>query len=273
LKNFLTRALTGIFYAAAIVSAICIHPYTFVVFFAIVVGLALWEFYELEKENNVTHKLIAIAGGIYLFAATFLYAGGYVSGYIFYPYIIFLLALLVSSLYDTSPNPIGKCSVTFFAHFYCAGLLSMLNFIVFDPVTKQYFPYYALLIFIFVWINDTGAYLIGITFGKHRLFQRISPKKSWEGFAGGCMFVVLSSLAVAYYFPEVINWHQSLSLGILTVIFSTWGDLIESLLKRTGGVKDSGTFFPGHGGVLDRFDSIILTAPAVLIYIELFIRN
>jgi len=273
LKNLITRALTGIIYVATIVSAIYIHPYTFLVLFATVVGLNIWEFYELEKESKVRHKLIAILGGMYLFTASFLYAGGFASAHIFYPYLLFLLALLIISLYRTTPNPAENCAIAFFAQFYCAGLLSILNFIVFDPATKQYFHAFVLLIFIFVWINDTFAYLTGITFGKHPLFQRISPKKSWEGFLGGFMFVVLSSLAIAYYFPEIINWRHSLTLGILTVIFSTYGDLVESLLKRTRGVKDSGTFLPGHGGFLDRFDSIILTAPAVFIYMELFIRN
>jgi phosphatidate cytidylyltransferase len=272
-KNFIIRALTGIIYVAAIVAAICIHPYTFLILFAIVVGSAIWEFYELEKESKVWHKLIAIVAGMYLFKASFLYAGGFASAHIFYPYLFFLLALLILSLYRTTPNPAEKFALTLFAQFYCAGLLSILNFIVFDPVTKQYFPFFALLIFVFVWINDTFAYLTGITFGRHPLFQRVSPKKSWEGFWGGFTIVVLSSLAVAYYFPDLLTWYQSLSLGILTVIFATWGDLVESLLKRTGGVKDSGTLLPGHGGILDRFDSIILVAPAVFIFMELFIRN
>ena len=273
MKNLITRALTGIAYVVAIVSAIYFHPYGFLVLFTAVVGLALWEFYELKKESKIRHRLFAIAGGMYLFTASFLFAGGFASAHIFYPYFFFLLTLLILSLYRTTPNPAENCALSLYAQFYCAGLLSMLNFIVFDPVTKQYFPFFALLIFLFVWVNDTFAYLTGITLGKHPLFQRISPKKSWEGFWGGFLFVLLSSLAVAYYFPEIINWYQSLSLGILTVIFATWGDLVESLLKRTGGVKDSGTFFPGHGGILDRFDSIILAAPAVFIFLELFIRN
>ena len=273
LKNLITRAFTGVIYVAAIVTAICIHPFTFLILFSIVVGCAIWEFYELKKESKLRHRLPAIVGGMYLFTASFLYAGGFTSAHIFYPYIFFLLALLILALYRTTPNPAVNCALALFAQFYCAGLLSMLNFIVFDPATKQYFPYFALLIFIFVWINDTFAYLTGITFGKHPLFQRVSPKKSWEGFWGGFAFVALSSLALAYYFPEIINWHQSLSLGILTVIFATWGDLVESLLKRTGGVKDSGTFFPGHGGILDRFDSVMLAAPAVFIFLELFIRS
>ena len=258
---------------AAIVAAICVHPYTFLVLFATIVGLGIWEFYALEKESQVWYKLMAIAGGMYLFTATFLYAGGFVSAHIFYPYVCFLLALLILSLYLTIPTPTQNCARSLFAQFYCAGLLSLLNFIVFDPADKHFFPAFALLIFIFVWINDTFAYLTGIIFGKHPLFPRISPKKSWEGFWGGFISVVLSSLAIAYYFPQIINWHQSLPLGILIVVFATFGDLVESLLKRNSGVKDSGTLLPGHGGILDRFDSVILATPAVFIYMELFIRN
>ena len=258
---------------ATVVSAICIHPYSFLALFVLVVGIAFWEFYGWGMVHKGWHELIGIAGGIYLFTATFLFAGGFVSNYIFYPYIFLILTVLISSLYHTAPEPTKNCAMSLFAQFYCAGLLSTLNFIVFDPVTKQYFPYYALLIFIFVWLNDTGAYLIGITFGKHRLFQRISPKKSWEGFWGGLTIVALSSQVIAYYFPEIINWYHSLALAIVIAIFATYGDLVESLLKRSCGVKDSGILIPGHGGILDRFDSVILVSPAVFLYLELFIRN
>ena len=273
LKNLITRTLTGIIFVATIVSMILFHPYTFLGLFILIVGLALWEFYRLEKENNGWQKLIAIAGGIYLFTASFFFAGGFVSVIIFYPYIFFLLLVLISFLYHTTPDPVKNCAIAFFAQFYCAGLLSTMNFIVFDPLTKQYFPYYALLIFIFVWLNDTGAYLTGVLFGKHRLFQRISPKKSWEGFWGGLTIVALSSQAIAYYFPEIISWYHSLAMTIVVVIFATYGDLVESLLKRSGGVKDSGILLPGHGGILDRFDSVILVSPVVLLFLELFIRN
>ena len=273
LRNFITRTFTAIIYVAVIVSAICIHPFSFLLLFALVVGLALWEFYGMAWESKGWHKLIGVVGGMYLFTASFLNAGGYVSGYIFYPYFLFLFALLIASLYHITPNPVKDYAVSFFGQFYCAGLLSTLNFIVFDPVTKQFFPYYALLIFIFVWLNDTGAYLTGITLGKHPLFSRISPKKTWEGFWGGLMITLLSSLVIAYYFPELITLYQSLVLAVVTVVFGTWGDLVESLLKRTCGTKDSGTLLPGHGGILDRFDSVILASPVVFVYVELFIRN
>ena len=273
LKNFITRACTGIIYVIVITSAICIHSYSFLLLFAIVVGMALWEFYELDSANKTLPKLVGIPGGMYLFAASFLYAGGLASANIFYPYLFFLLALLICSLYRITPNPVKDCAMSLFAQFYCAGLLSILNFIVFDPVTRQYNPSYVLLIFIFVWLNDTGAYLAGITLGKHPLFPRISPKKSWEGFWGGVAIALLSSQVIASFFPEIITRPHSLALAAVTVLFGTWGDLVESLLKRTSGVKDSGTLLPGHGGVLDRFDSVILAAPAVFVYLELFIRN
>ena len=108
--------------------------------------------------------------------------------------------------------------------------------------------------------------------GKHKLFERISPKKSWEGFFGGLILSLASSQAFAWFAPEInrMNW---LGLAATVVLFGTWGDLIESLLKRTLGVKDSGNVLPGHGGMLDRFDSVMLAVPASYIYIELFIRN
>ena len=273
MKNLIVRTATGLVYVVVIVSAICFHPYSFLALFAPVVGLALWEFYGLDKELNGWGKMAGIWGGIYLFTASFLFAGSFVSAYIFFPYILFLLALLIASLYDTAPNAVRNCAMFLFGQFYCAGLLSTLNFIVFDPTTMHYVPYYALLIFIFVWLNDTGAYLSGITLGRHPLFARISPKKSWEGFWGGLTIVVLSSIGIAYYFPQIVSTFQSVALAIITVIFATWGDLVESLLKRNSGVKDSGILLPGHGGILDRFDSVMLAAPAVLLYIELFIRN
>ena len=115
-------------------------------------------------------------------------------------------------------------------------------------------------------------YLFGSLFGKHRLFERISPKKSWEGFVGGLLFALLASQAFAYLLPTY-SAAQWLGLAVVVVVFGTWGDLIESLLKRQLGIKDSGHVLPGHGGMLDRFDSVLLAIPAAYIYIELFIRN
>jgi phosphatidate cytidylyltransferase len=141
--------------------------------------------------------------------------------------------------------------------------LSLLNFIYYKN------PLLLLAIFIFIWLNDTGAYCVGSLIGKHRLFERISPKKSWEGFWGGLILCVISGIAIATwlnsYFngPQLYGW---IVLAAIVSIFSTWGDLCESLIKRSIGVKDSGKILPGHGGILDRIDSLLLVSPTALLF-------
>ena len=129
--------------------------------------------------------------------------------------------------------------------------------------------YILMVLFAFIWINDTGAYVVGSTLGRHRLFERISPKKSWEGFFGGLLFCIILALCLNYIIPGILTTVQWVIMGILTSVFSTWGDLCESLLKRTAGAKDSGKLLPGHGGILDRFDSELLASPVIFIYLTL----
>lgn len=277
MKNLIIRALTGIIFVVVLVSAICIHPIFFLILFCIITGLTLWEFGGLVKhyENANLQRAVNVLGGVYLFIATFVYTNGLTDGKIFLPYLLFIMLTMIAELYYKAPNPINNWAFTLFAQVYCAGSFSMLNFIGAEPGTPgvmSYTPLFIMAIFIFVWLDDTGAYLVGSLIGKRKLFERISPKKSWEGFFGGLILVLASSQAFAWFAPEInrMNW---LGLAATVVLFGTWGDLIESLLKRTLGVKDSGNALPGHGGMLDRFDSVMLAVPASYIYIELFIRN
>lgn len=277
MKNLIIRALTGIIFVVVLVSAICIHPIFFLILFCIITGLTLWEFGGLVKhyENANLQRAVNVLGGVYLFIATFVYTNGLTDGKIFLPYLLFIMLTMIAELYYKAPNPINNWAFTLFAQIYCAGTFSMLNFIGAEPGTPgvmSYTPLFIMAIFIFVWLDDTGAYLVGSLIGKRKLFERISPKKSWEGFFGGLILVLASSQAFAWFAPEIsrLNW---LGLATTVVLFGTWGDLIESLLKRTLGVKDSGHILPGHGGMLDRFDSVMLAVPASYIYIELFIRN
>ncbi len=278
MKNLFTRALTGAIFVLVLVGAICLHSYYFLVVFGLITGLLLWEFYGLLKhyENAAIKRLVNSLGGAYLFVATFGYANGLSGGGIFLPYILFLIYILVSELYDKTSNPINNWALTLFGQIYCAGTFSLLNFItpVPDPWSGEisFYPHLTLAIFVFAWMNDTGAYLIGSLFGKRRLFERISPKKSWEGFFGGLAFAVIASLVFARFLPEHA-WYLWMGIAFTVVLFGTWGDLIESLIKRTLGVKDSGHILPGHGGMLDRFDSVMLAIPATYVYIELFIQN
>ena len=277
MKNLIIRALTGIIFVVVLVSAICIHPIFFLILFCIITGLTLWEFGGLVKhyENANLQRTVNVLGGVYLFIATFVYTNGLTDGKIFLPYLLFIMLTMIAELYYKAPNPINNWAFTLFAQVYCAGSFSILNFIGAEPGTPgvmSYTPLFIMAIFIFVWLDDTGAYLVGSLIGKHKLFERISPKKSWEGFFGGLILSLASSQAFAWFAPEInrMNW---LGLAATVVLFGTWGDLIESLLKRTLGVKDSGNVLPGHGGMLDRFDSVMLAVPASYIYIELFIRN
>ena len=133
---------------------------------------------------------------------------------------------------------------------------------------SQYNPILPLSIFIFNWVNDTGAYCTGMLFGKHRLFERISPKKSWEGSIGGAVFSIIAAIVMAHFFT-FLSTGVWIGLGLTVVVFGTWGDLTESLMKRTLGIKDSGNILPGHGGMLDRFDSTLMVVPAAVVYLYL----
>lgn len=283
MKKLFVRTVTGMVYVAVIVLAMTLHPYAYLTLFMLVVGLSLHEFHTLIWHNNGTEastlyppknfsRWLEIAGGIYLFAASFFYANGRMSEIIYAPYLLFLIFILIAGLYHKRENPVNRWAMTLFLQFYCAGLFSMLNFVMFDPVDKTYHPYYGLLIFIFIWLNDTGAYIVGTAFGKHRLFPRVSPMKSWEGFAGGLVIAWIAALALAGSYPEV-SWYHWTAFATMIVVFGTWGDLVESLIKRTYGVKDSGILLPGHGGILDRFDSMMLATPAIWLYLRLFIQS
>ncbi len=278
MKELVRRAITGILYVAVIISGICIHPLGFLALFGIITGYMLWEFYGLMGifEQAKGKLIISCLGGLYLFAAAFLYSNDLIGHEIFFPYLLFILYTLIAEMYDKQAvNPITNWGYIFLGQLYCAGPFALLNFIAAIPDTPGqmlHTPLYVLAIFVFVWMNDTGAYLIGSLFGKHRLFERISPKKSWEGFIGGLVVTALVSQVFYYFVPEFsqATW---LLFAVVVVIFATWGDLAESLLKRTLKIKDSGNCFPGHGGMLDRFDSILLATPAAYLFIELFIRN
>ena len=271
MKNLIIRALTGIIFVVVLVSAICIHPIFFLILFCIITGLTLWEFGGLVKhyENANLQRAVNVLGGVYLFIATFVYANGLTDGKIFLPYLLFIMLTMIAELYYKAPNPINNWAFTLFAQIYCAGSFSMLNFIGAEPGTPgvmSYTPLFIMAIFIFVWLDDTGAYLVGSLIGKRKLFERISPKKSWEGSIGGGVVAIGVSFILAHYFPfmSMIEWA---GLALVVVIFGTWGDLTESLLKRQLHVKDSGNILPGHGGMLDRFDSSLMAIPAAVVYL------
>lgn len=276
MKNLIIRALTGIVYVAILVGGICCCPVTFLTIFSLIILLSLREFYGLIQTHTNTLSLwINCISGVYLFAATFTYMYGWTGSGILLPYILYILYIFIAELYSKADNPIQNWGYALLGQVYYGLPFALMNFIVFTPEqagTRTYAPILLLAIFVFVWMNDTGAFLFGSMLGKHKLFERISPKKSWEGFYGG-LVVALASSFVFYYFQPHIEWYKWVGLAVTVVIFGTWGDLTESLMKRTLHIKDSGSILPGHGGMLDRLDSLMLAIPASLIYIKWIIQN
>lgn len=178
--------------------------------------------------------------------------------------------MMITELYLKKKNPIGNWAYSMLSQLYVALPFALLNVLAFhnSPETSSvtYNPILPLSIFVFIWLSDTGAYCVGSLIGKHRLFERISPKKSWEGSIGGGIFSIASSFAFAHFFPFMQTGEWA-GLAIVVVIFGTWGDLTESLMKRQLGIKDSGNILPGHGGMLDRFDSALMAIPAAVVYL------
>lgn len=178
--------------------------------------------------------------------------------------IAYFIVRLVAQLYVKSGNHIHSIALSMMGIVYVAMPLSLLNVIYFSHSTKL-----LLAAFIFIWVNDTGAYCVGSLIGRHRLFERLSPKKSWEGFWGGMAFSIAAAWLMQWlgFFPSSWSIAAAVGFAVVSSVFATWGDLFESLIKRTLGVKDSGNIMPGHGGILDRIDSLLLVAPATLLYL------
>lgn len=272
-SNFIKRTITGVLFVAILIGCILWGAFSFGILFVIISALTIFEFGQLinsRTEDANVNKFIIMLGGGYLFLAVMAFCIDTAGSTIFIPYVLLLLYLLISELYLKKENPILNWAYSMFSQLYIGLPFALLNVLAFhnDPEysSVSYNPILPLSVFIFLWLNDTGAYCIGSLFGKHRLFERISPKKSWEGSIGGGIVAIGASLVLAHFFPFMSIW-EWMGLSLVVVVFGTWGDLTESLLKRQLHVKDSGNILPGHGGMLDRFDSALMAIPAAVVYL------
>lgn len=273
-SNFLQRAITGVIFVAVLVGCILGGPISFTILFALISALTINEFGNIVNRMEHTHmnKPISILAGLFLFLCF-----GYIgvvpgANEIFIPYLFLILYLFISELYKKQSNPLNNWAYAMMSQIYIALSFALLNVLAYHSSAtesvSQYNPILPLSIFIFNWVNDTGAYCTGMLFGKHRLFERISPKKSWEGSIGGAVFSIIAAIVLAHFFT-FLSTGVWIGLGLTVVVFGTWGDLTESLMKRTLGIKDSGNILPGHGGMLDRFDSTLMAVPAAVVYLYL----
>ncbi|MFZ1237046.1 MAG: phosphatidate cytidylyltransferase [Prevotella sp.] len=276
-QNLITRSITGVLFVAIMVTGF-LHHLAMVFLFALITGMTIWEFTGLvnNRENVTVNRMISTVAGVYLFMAIAGINSGFIqTNAVFVPYLLTLVYLFISSLYTKYKDPVNDWAYTMLSQMYIALPLSMINVLAFRQTPDGTTHFYFLLplsIFIFLWVNDSGAYCSGSLFGKHKLFPRISPGKTWEGSIGGGILVLLAAFLIWFLESKGDNYSnlnlvEWLGLGLTVVFFGTWGDLVESLFKRTLGIKDSGNLLPGHGGMLDRFDSSLMAIPAAVIYL------
>ena len=279
MKNLITRSITGVIFVTAIV--VCfMRPEAMLLLFALVTGLTVWEYTGIVNgiENVCVNRFLATVAAVYFFLGMAGFCAGIVPSAVFIPYLLTVVYMFIAELYTKAPNPINNWAYTMLSQMYIALPFAMVNVLAFRGVGNGVvYNYLApLSIFVFLWTNDTGAYLSGSLFGKHKLFPRVSPGKSWEGSIGGGLLVLLVAALVGMYQNSdmhetatelILTVPQWMGLGLVVVLFGTWGDLVESLFKRTIGIKDSGNILPGHGGMLDRFDSSLMAFPAAVIYL------
>ncbi len=276
MNNLVLRTLTGVVFIAVLIGGTLYSPLTFTVLFAAVTGLTVWEF--STNVNNYAgasvNRVINTTAAVYLFLAFAGFCSDLTPSKAFIPYVISIIYLPVSELYLQKSDPLKNWAYAFASQIYIALAFSLLCVLAFryDPMENRvaFEPLYPLAVFIFLWTSDTGAYVSGSLLHKRfpaKLFERISPNKSWVGSIGGGVLCIVVAVVLWHFFPGLLDLAHWIGLGLVVCIFGTWGDLVESLFKRQLGIKDSGHILPGHGGMMDRFDSSLLAIPAAVLYL------
>ena len=266
MNEFWKRALSGLLFVAILTGCIFIHPICFYFLFLFVNCYTLVEFSRMVRLQDVNINLpLCLICGTLLFTSGFLHNYcDYRGGYIFF--FLFTFFIPITELYRKKENGLRNIAFTYYALFYISLPFTLLIYFPYI-ISDQWMPEIIFLPFMLVWLNDIFAYLFGVSFGKHKLFPRISPRKSWEGAIGGSVVTLMAGLVAAVYI-EGLRVIDTAIISLLVVIFAIYGDLIESMFKRTLEIKDSGQFLPGHGGILDRFDAVLFTLPVIFVYLE-----
>lgn len=265
-KVLATRSISGIIYVALIVGCIFLGDIATGILASLFAVLALAEFTKITRQGLPINITVFCLDMLCALSLVWLFYG--------FPlmfFIPFLLARLIAELYVHDERPLRNCALSFMSILYIGFPFGMMMFI---PTFFRDSTMPLLAIFIMIWLNDTGAFIFGSLLGRHKMFERISPKKTWEGFAGGLLLNIVAAILFALFCSDFFDIKISLpfwiSLAVIITAFSTWGDLFESLYKRSLNIKDSGNLIPGHGGILDRIDSLLFVMPAVAVYFMFF---
>jgi len=267
-KSILTRSITGVVFVAIIIGALLFHSFAAFVVLGVAMYFTFIEYLSITIGHTANKRYVGLLklNVMIFYALSYIYARGQLAiSPLFWP-APFLIILAISELYNKEGNTFQNTSTAIMGLIYIILPFSLTNIMLNDGA--EYNSLILLAVFILIWINDSFAYLFGISLGKHRMWERISPKKSWEGFIGGGLStIILSAVIARLFFTELFT--EMMGLAIIVIIFGTFGDLFESKIKRQYEVKDSGTALPGHGGFLDRFDSFLFIIPIAMIYLQL----
>lgn len=275
LKDLMVRTASALLYGVVFIGALFLSKWSVGAVFALIMVVGIVEFYALcRKSGAEPMSSIGIASSLAIFAIAFTIfqqwgipatnaTGRIVLGLLLYV-MLMIPSAFVCELWRKSPTPIANIATTFMGVIYVALPMALLLFV--PQMLVGEWSAKALLAYLFIiWSNDIFAYLVGVTMGKHRLCERISPKKSIEGFVGGVVGAVGVALLAGYLLQgNLCVWG---GLGVVVALTGVAGDLVESLMKREADVKDSGKIMPGHGGVLDRFDALLISVPFVVVYL------
>jgi len=264
-----TRAVTGFFFVIVMLGSVLLGHYPFGIFYLILSLLCLREFYGLIKQTGISpNAALGLLNGAFIYVIFALISS---QDNIDLHKILFLLTLTVSAVFILELFKESAAPFTNIAYTLAGLVLVCLPFTFFHAlayIKGEFNFHYPLAFLLMLWANDTGAYLVGSKLGRTKLFERHSPKKTWEGFFGGMLIAAGVAFVISIYFKD-LPWNRWVAVAILISCFGTLGDLIESMFKRSINVKDSGGILPGHGGLLDRFDGLLLAAPVVYTYLYL----
>ncbi|MBX7052343.1 MAG: phosphatidate cytidylyltransferase [Flavobacteriales bacterium] len=270
MSNLIVRSIAGIIFSVAVTGSALLGPLPLGLLFLAFAAIGLFEFYRMYsgQEHNQPRWILGMGTGVLIYLLFFLHANEVIDANWFWVIGMILPVMYCFELMHLQKSALANLSVTVFGWIYVIVPFALINEI---PVLTGKFEWQLPLgMFLLLWVNDTGAYFSGKYLGKHKLFPSVSPNKTIEGLVGGILLSLVLSFILSQYFT-VLTLRDWLSTSIIVAVFGNLGDLFESHLKRTFGVKDSGNIIPGHGGVLDRFDGLFLTAPFLFFYLKLML--
>ena len=271
MNNFYQRAITGLIFVAVLIEAIYFHFYSFLFIFTLVIIISLLEFYKILESKDISPQKLTgtIVGVIFFLSVAYAQATGkFVLILINFP---LLFSIFITELFRKKQFPFLNIAYTVLGIVYIALPITLFNLVSISQ-DANYFPEIILGFFFLLWSYDTGAYLGGRLTGKNKLFERISPGKTWEGAVSGLIISIGIAYIISQYYT-LLTFGQWSVVAIIIAVTGTFGDLTESMLKRSLQIKDSGKLLPGHGGMLDRFDALFISVPFVVAYLYLFVSN